>query len=72
MKYSTSLKHICKYNYDEIIKSAKRKYNRLGIDEFYIVQYAGIYSESEICVYNDALEHWVKTKKGWRQDEISN
>lgn len=72
MKYGTSPNHIFKDNYDEIIKSAKRKYNRLGINEFYIFQDLGIYSESGICVYNDALEHWLKTEKGWRKDEISN
>lgn len=72
MKYGTSPNHIFKDNYDEIIKSAKRKYNRLGINEFYIFQDLGVYSESGICVCNDAMEHWVKTEQGWMKDEISN
>ena len=45
MKYGTSPNHIFKDNYDEIIKSAKRKYNRLGINEFYIFHH----QDKDIC-----------------------
>ena len=65
MKYTRATNHIMKNNYDEIIKSAKCKYNRIGLTEFYIFEDLGMYSEASVCVYNDAIGHWIKTSKGW-------
>lgn len=72
MKYGTSPNHIFKIITTKLSKVQKENIIGLGQTSFIFFKDLGIYSESGICVYNDAIEHWVKTDKGWEKDEISN
>lgn len=63
------IKHIMKDSYEEIIKSAKRKYK--NIEEFYIfkIDYFGdiSFEEGSVDIYNNAFEHWKKINGKWQK-----
>lgn len=60
-KYAGKPKDIFKTDYNEIIKSAKRKHcshNKYTKGEFYIFLTNGWYSECAVDIYGDSIEHW--------------
>lgn len=72
MKYGTAPNHIMKMGYDELIKSAKAKYSRININEFYVFCDLGVYSESSVNTFNDAIEHWEKKNGRWNRHELAD
>lgn len=57
---------IFKTDYNEIIKSAKRKHSSCFplFDEFYIFKTGDWYSECCVDTFNCSIEHWKRTAKG--------
>lgn len=53
--YAGKPKDIFKEDYNEIIKSAKRKHAK---GEFYIFYTNGWYSECAVDICGDSIEHW--------------
>lgn len=72
MKYGTAPNHIMKTDYNELVKSAKLKHSRIDTNEFYVFCDFGVYSESSVNVFGDAIEHWKKIDGRWNRIELAD